>query len=108
MCGEVGAPSHLPRAHHPTTNERGWHPRAGLILVTPPPPHPRPMVKPSPPAPGSGLLSRTKEPPAMRSHIQIRTLSRRKSAKGPDSWIAHCPPPPSFPSEMDNRQSASG
>ena len=95
----------------PPHDQGAWlAPESWLRPGDTPPPHPRPVVKSSPPAPGSGLLSRraTKEPPAMRSHIQIRTLSRRKSAKGPDSWTAHCSPPPSFPSEMDNGQSASG
>ena len=70
------------------TDKGGWHPRAGLILVTP-----SMTRKSSPWVPGSGLLSRpaTKEPPAMRSHIQIRTLSRRKSVKGPDSWDSPLP-----------------
>lgn len=86
QCGEAGATSHLSRAHHPTTDERGWHPRAGLVPVTPP--TPTMARKSSPRAPGSRLLSRlaTKEPPVMRSHIQIRMLSRHKSMKGPDSW----------------------
>ena len=103
---------------HPHTSQGLTTPRPRSVAGTgelasswrhpPTPPPPRGQVFTT--GAGSGLLSRraTKEPPAMRSHIQIRTLSRRKSAKGPDSWTAHCSPPPSFPSEMDNGQSASG